>query len=163
MKYVFFIASTLFLSSCNNPAGNAGQALQSTVDGLQKEVKNSYRPGLGEFMLGIQTHHAKLWFAGINKNWKLANFELGEIKETIEDIKQYNSDRSEVKSIPMIEPVLDSLDQSIQNKQPESFKNNFELLTKTCNNCHLATEHEFNVITIPTAPPVTNQDFSAKK
>lgn len=26
-------------------------------------------------------------------------------------------------------------------------------------NCHRATKHEFNVICIPTAPPITNQVF----
>ena len=35
-------------------------------------------PGFEEFMSNIQAHHAKLWFAGQNHNWKLADFEIHE-------------------------------------------------------------------------------------
>jgi hypothetical protein len=63
-------------------------------------------------MSGIQVHHAKLWFAGDARNWKLAEF-----------------------------------------------KSAFILLTNTCNNCHRATKHEFNVIRVPQTPPFTNQVF----
>jgi len=49
----------------------------------------SYKPGFGEFMGGIQVHHEKLWFAGTNQNWKLAGFEIHEIKESMDDIRKY--------------------------------------------------------------------------
>jgi hypothetical protein len=129
---------------------------------LQQKLENTYKPGLGEFMSGIQVHHAKLWFAGQERNWKLAGFEIGEIKETLEDIKQYNTDRPELKSLPMIEPALDSITNAIQQKNPELFRSSFVLLTNTCNNCHRATKHEFNVIKIPDNPPFSNQDFKVK-
>ena len=38
-------------------------------------------------MGGIQTHHAKLWFAGINDNWKLAQYEIDEFKERFEQAR----------------------------------------------------------------------------
>ena len=54
-----------------------------------KERPPAYTPGLGEFMSGIQVHHEKLWFAGKAGNWQLADFETGEIRETIDDIQKY--------------------------------------------------------------------------
>ena len=39
-------------------------------------------------MGGIQTHHAKLWFAGLNNNWKLAEYEIDEIKERFEQAQE---------------------------------------------------------------------------
>src|ERR1700747_1670747 len=89
---------TLIIASCSQQSDNTKQ-LQARIDSLQQKLNNTYKPGLGEFMLGIQEHHAKLWFAGINKNWALADFEVHEIGETVDDIKQYCTDRPEVKSI----------------------------------------------------------------
>ena len=111
---------------------------------------------------GIQVHHEKLWFAGKAENWKLADFEMGEIKEALDGIKQYNSDSEEAKSIPMIEPALDRMTNAIQQKNPQLFNSGFILLTNTCNNCHHATNHEFNVIKIPETPPFSSQVFKAQ-
>lgn len=147
-------------TSCTGRGPGPDKAdLQAQVDSLQRKIDNSYRPGLGEFMSGIQVHHAKLWFAGKAGNWGLADFETKEIGETIDDINLYCTDRPEVASLPMITPPLDSIDAAIHNKSIEQFKRGFVLLTNTCNNCHRATKHEFNVIQIPLTPPFTNQVF----
>jgi hypothetical protein len=137
--------------------------MQSAIDSLEKKLGETYRPGLGEFMLGIQLHHAKLWFAGQNQNWPLADFEVNEIKESLEDIQKYCADRPEVKAIGMITPAIDSVNAAIQHKNDQSFKSSFTVLTSTCNNCHKATDHGFNVVTIPTSLPVVNQDFKPNK
>lgn len=157
---LFIWALVLFLS-CNERSDNNKQ-LQAHVDSLEKKLANSYKPGLGEFMTGIQVHHAKLWFAGENENWQLADFELHEITEALDDIKSFNADRPEVKSLQMIYAPLDSLNKSLQQKDLSSFKSNFVLLTTTCNNCHRDTDHGFNVIKIPETPPFSNQDFKLK-
>ena len=113
-------------------------------------------------MSGIQMHHAKLWFAGINENWKLAEFEIHEIQEGLDEINQFNDDRPESKAIPMINPSVDSVSTAINKMNVLEFKNSYLLLTNTCNECHKATNHEFNVVTIPMNLPVTNQDFKVQ-
>jgi hypothetical protein len=158
MKAILFSGFLLLIVSCNQQ-NNQVQKMQATIDSLQKQLHETYKPGFGEFMSGIQTHHAKLWFAGINNNWPLADFEIHEIEEALEDVQKFCSDRPEVKSIGMITAALDSTKNSIQQKNPSLFKSNFLLLTATCNNCHKATDHAFNVVTVPTEPPVANQDF----
>ena len=149
-----------FFESCGT---NDSAAMQAKIDSLSKQVNQSYRPGLGEFMMGIQVHHAKIWFAGKNQNWDLANFEVGEIKETLNDVKQYCTDRPEVKSLPIIYPALDSLANAIKAQNPQQFEKSFIFLTKSCNDCHETTHHGFNVIKIPDVPPVTNQVYTPKK
>ena len=114
-------------------------------------------------MSNIQIHHAKLWFAGINGNWDLANFEINEIKESFGGLKKYETERVETKMIPMINIPLDSVNAAIQRKDLKSFKNDFVLLTKTCNECHQANHFEFNRIKIPETPPFTNQVFTKGK
>ena len=133
--------------------------MQSKTDSLEKQLDKTYKPGLGEFMTGIQLHHAKLWFAGQNQNWPLADFEIHEIMEALDDIEEFCKDRPEAKSIGMLKPAIDTVTDAIRQKDLRSFKNSFSLLTNTCNNCHKATDHGFNVVTIPNNPPVSNQDF----
>jgi len=162
MKWILYIAIAVIVFSCNNN-NDKEQKMQATIDSLQKQLSETYKPGFGEFMSGIQTHHAKLWFAGINQNWPLADFEVKEIEESLEDLQKFCSDRPEIKSIGMINPAIDSVTDAIQQKNLKLFKNSFILLTNTCNNCHKTTEHGFNVVTIPVNLPVTNQDFTPTK
>lgn len=146
------------LPFCQHPA-NSNPDIRSKPDSMKKREEHAYRPGLGEFMSSIQVHHAKLWFAGINRNWPLADFEIHEIREAIDDIREYNQDRPEIGQLPMIEPVIDTVLRSIQLKDEKLFRQTFTSLTATCNGCHQATEHGFNVVIIPTQPPYSNQDF----
>lgn len=149
----------LFILLCCNQQSNQVNQMQSKIDSLERQLDKAYKPGLGEFMTGIQLHHAKLWFAGQNQNWPLANFEIHEIQESLDDIEEFCKDRPEVKSIGMLKPAIDSVTDAIRQKDLQLFKNNFSLLTNTCNNCHKATDHGFNVVIIPVNPPVSNQDF----
>ena len=160
MKAILLTGFLFMLVACN-VRNNDEQMLQAKIDSLQKLLIETYKPGFGEFMSGIQTHHAKLWFAGKNSNWPLADFEIHEIEEALEDVQKFCRDRPEVKAMAMITPALDSTKNSIQQKSLPLFKNSFLLLTTTCNNCHKATDHAFNVVTIPTQLPVVNQDFKS--
>jgi len=155
--FTFIFLSTLIIA-CDDQQQTV-KKFQSRIDSLQQQIDKSYKPGFGEFMGSIQVHHEKLWFAGINQNWKLADFEIGEIKESLEDIQTYCTDRPERKSLTMIDRPLDSISYAIQQKDEALFKKSFITLTNTCNNCHRTTEHEFNVIKIPDTPPFSNQEF----
>jgi hypothetical protein len=159
MKAVLLFSLMLVISACSQSA--EVHQLQTKVDSLQSKLDDTYKPGLGEFMTGIQLHHAKLWFAGINKNWKLADFEVHEIGETLDDIKKYCTDRPEVKSIGMIDPAIADISAAIKRQDMQSFKSGFIQLTSDCNTCHKDNQHGFNVIIIPNTLPVSNQDFKA--
>ena len=158
MKNLFFLVTAFSFFSCNNSSSDT-EALKRKVDSLEIKINNAYKPGLGEFMSQIQVHHAKLWFAGKNQNWELADFEIGEIQEALNDIPVFCSDRPEVKSIGMITPVLYNISDAVKEKNVRKFDSSFVVLTATCNDCHKATSHAFNLIKIPDVPPVSNQVF----
>ena len=162
MKQTFIILLTLGSFSCNQPT-DKNHVLQNRIDSLEQKLADSYKPGFGEFMSSIQAHHIKLWFAGQNQNWKLADFEIHEIMETIEDIKKNETERKESQMIDMINPALDSVNNAIKQKNPELFKSGYSLLTNTCNACHRAANFEFNVVKIPDNQPFSNQDFKTPK
>jgi hypothetical protein len=158
MKYTIILVLFCIIAACSQPADTT-QKLQAKIDNLQHKLDKAYHPGFGDFMAGIQVHHAKLWFAGQAQNWKLADFEINEIKEALDGIKEYCTGHPETKSITMLDPVIDTMTNAINSKNPGRFKNGFTLLTATCNNCHRATSHEFNVIKIPDNAPFSNQEF----
>ncbi len=74
-QIILFSAIMLLLLACNNLSNETTQ-LKQRIDTLQKKIDDAYKPGLGEFMSGVQVHHAKLWFAGKNNNWKLADLTI---------------------------------------------------------------------------------------
>lgn len=101
MKYIAVIASVMLLAACN-PQAYEIQELRAQIDNLQSKLDHTYKPEFGEFMSSIQVHLSKLGFAGTNGNWKLANFEVCEIKESLDDKKIYCTDRPEAYAIGMI-------------------------------------------------------------
>ncbi|HVY75249.1 MAG TPA: hypothetical protein VG890_10485 [Puia sp.] len=162
MKCLSFCCILLFAAACQQPKSQEINLLKTRIDSLQQTIANSYRPGLGEFMSAIQLHHEKLWFAGKNQNWALADFEIHEIMEALDDINHYCQDRPEVRDLPMISPALDSLAGSIKNKNLSTFNRNYFVLTETCNSCHQATQHGFNRIKVPETSSFPDQDFSVQ-
>ena len=159
MKIAFFLLAIMFVTSaCKQQTGNTG-TLQSRIDSLEKKLANTYKPGFGEFMSSIQVHHAKLWFAGQNQNWELADFEMHEIGEALDAIQQFQTEREESKKIIMMKPSLDSVKDAIGKKDPALFKSSYLLLTNSCNNCHKAVDFGFNIVKIPETPPFSNQAF----
>jgi hypothetical protein len=157
IKYLLLMTLFAGFISCNQQSVRI-QQLQNRIDSLKQKLSEIYRPGFGEFMSGIQAHLSKLWFAGLNENWDLARFEIDEIKESLDDIRKYETDRKESQLLPMINPALDSISGSVEKKDLKSFKYNFVYLTNTCNACNTAAEHKFNVVRIPESSPFINQD-----
>ncbi|HAB53599.1 MAG TPA: hypothetical protein DCE80_15735 [Ignavibacteriales bacterium] len=158
-KKVCIAVLLLFLhTSCSDNTDRITE-LQKQVDSLRSKVENQYTPGFGELMSNVQVHHAKLWFAGINQNWKLADFEIHEIEESLADILKYQSKRDESKSLNVINAPLENVNSAIEKRDLNLFKNTFVKLTNTCNACHEAVKFEFNKVKIPESPPFSNQEF----
>ena len=161
MRKIILLLFLAVITGCSDTPAQL-KKLQEKVDELEKKLNDTYKPGFGEFMSIIQVHHAKLWFAGINGNWKLADFEIGEIKEAMENLKKYQADRAEIKTLPMVFPALDGVTAAVSARDVHDFKTKFENLTNTCNACHQAVGYGFNDVKIPASPPFSNQIFKNK-
>jgi hypothetical protein len=74
------------------------------------------------------------------------------------------------KNLPLAE-MLDAvitkeiamLEKSIEAKDYKAFTAGYDKLTQACNACHQGTENGFVVITRPTRPAFTNQDYRPNK
>jgi hypothetical protein len=125
-----------------------------------------YVPGLGDVMSGVQRHHAKLWFAGENANWPLAQYEFDELGESFDDAQTFAPTFKDI-PIPVAQsiqlyvvPPKTALEKAIAHKDKAAFAQAYDALSAACNACHQTYKHEFIQIVRPTAPPVTNQSFA---
>ena len=74
-------------------------ALQQLLKRMQADAKavKELAPGLGEYMSTIQLHVGKLWFAAKANNWGLAQYEVDELKETMEAAEGLKAEKNGVK------------------------------------------------------------------
>ncbi len=130
-------------------------------------ARESYEPGLGEFMTATQLRHAKLWFAGKQNNWDLAAYEIDEIKEGLEDAARLHPTFDGVPVAEMIKTIIDprieKLEKAIRAKSSAKFVVAFDELTSGCNSCHAGANKPFIRIQRPTESPFTNQNFEPEK
>src|SRR5579862_4722083 len=91
------------IAACSAMLAAAGPA----TDARGQTAKQTYQPGLGEFMTATQLRHAKLWFAGKNRNWELAAYEVDEIKEGLEDATKLHTTHDGIPVAEMIKTILD--------------------------------------------------------
>ena len=140
-------------------------ALQDSLKHTQAELVTAKEslPGLGEYMSTIQLHAGKLWFAVKASNWELANYELDELKETMEAAKALNIEKNGVKISGVLDSVLQTqvaqLAESMKRKSPTEFQKSYDETLSACNGCHTEAGYKFIHIVRPNAPPVTNQKW----
>src|ERR1700675_2648370 len=91
-KLLLGLALIFLIGGCaqqRNANSNSNAAVEAEIAQLKATV-DDLKPGLGEIMGVIQQHHAKLYYAGTKSNWPLADYELGEIQEGLEDAVRFN-------------------------------------------------------------------------
>jgi len=132
----------------------------------QKPESKTWQPGLGEFMQGIQHHHAALYFAGQAANWELASFELKELEEGFHDANTYVPlhEGVNVKELldSIVPPATKPLHEAIVTGDKSKFTAGFQVLTVACNACHAAAKVPFLEIIEPTGLPTVNQKYVRK-
>ena len=131
------------------------------------EQAQPYVPGLVEFMMTVQTHHTKLWLAGNARNWELADYQLDEMKELVEEIAKRVPKYRDVPVGQMIEaatlPPIADIEAAIKARDGKKFAVAFDALTAACNACHEAANRGFIVIQRPANSPFPNQSFAPKR
>jgi hypothetical protein len=116
-----------------------------------------------------QTRQSKMWFAGEAGNWKLAAYELDELKEGFADVVRYHASHKnspvpidQAVETMMTEP-LSELGQAIEKKDRALFEKTYDTVTEGCNACHQATDYGFIVVQRPKSNPFSNQSFAPER
>jgi hypothetical protein len=118
-------------------------------------------PRLADIMATTQLRHLKLWFAGREKNWTLANYELAQIKISFQDALRIYPNVPAADMTIMTRPAT-AIDAAIQTKDAAKFTAGFGELTTACNVCHRSQGMAFIAIKVPTSSPFSNQSFTQK-
>lgn len=123
-------------------------------------------PNVGNLMLEIQLHFAKLYYAAEGKNWDLATFERNEIEDAMEKVAVLRPAENGVKIDEVIGTLkktsLTTLKDAIDVKDRGLFRDAYRDTMTTCNACHQATGRPFIAIIVPTNSPVANQRWTAQ-
>ena len=108
--------------------------------GTPAGAKEPYAPGFAEIMIMTQIRHAKLWLAGNARNWELADYQIDELKEGLEDVVSHFPVYKDMPVGQMIEatimaPIAD-VEAAIKAHDRAKFVSAFDKLTAACNSCH---------------------------
>ena len=160
MMHKSMIASAFVLAML--PSAASSKKNQSVA--VQQQT--AYKPGLGEIMLLTQARHLKLGLAGAAGNWALADYEIDELKEGLEDAGKLIPTYKGMPVGAMIESVMRSpiseMEKAIKAKEPAAFDAAFATLTSSCNACHQSANKAFIVIQQPRSESFPNQLFTTK-
>ena len=123
-------------------------------------------PDLGDLMLQQQMRHTKLWLAGEAGNWKLAAYEVAELREGFDEIARLHPTHKEA-PVPIdqaietiIKEPIDNLSKAIAKADRKAFEEAFDTVTAGCNGCHEATDYGFSVLQRPKSNPFPDQNFA---
>ncbi len=135
-----------------------------TLSGFAEEravAAEAYVPRLGDFMGATQLRHFKLWYAGKEKNWPLAGYELDQIKDNFQDAMTYFPGLPAADMSTMAKPAA-QIDAAIKAKDSAKFARAFGAMTSACNSCHQSQGYGFIRIKVPTSSPFSDEIFAPK-
>jgi hypothetical protein len=157
----------LVIAGISMPLVSSAQQTKEAASDAVKNVPKTYVPGLEQFMNVILMEHNKLWFAAKARNWRLAEYQLGEIKEVMGDVQDLVPTFKNLPLADMLDAVITkeiaALEKSIEAKDYKTFVSGYDKLTQACNTCHQGTENEFIAIQRPTRPAFTNQVYDKRR
>jgi hypothetical protein len=157
---LFIISGYLLIQ--NNRQTNDLEGNEIVNDSVQTEDDHE-EIELAVYMGRLQLFSNKLWFAGKNSNWELAEFYIEEIEETMEEVAEHEIIEDGVKVHEQMVawglPAIKSLEDEVKQKNLQGFELKYNALVSACNSCHQASKHGFIKIKIPDSPVFTNQIY----
>ena len=149
----------------------ASAALLPLTVGAQAPSDNApppYRPSLSDLMsTTVQPRHVKLAFAGREKNWAFAAYELKQLSDAFDRLSVQWPQWRQQRIVELVETIvrdpLFELDIAIKNQNEAKFIVAYDHLTDACNACHQAALQTPVVIQDPAEPMFPDQDFRPKQ
>ncbi len=149
--------------SAQTPVPSVAPSASETPVGPQP-----YRPGLGDLMtMTVQPRHIKLAFAGREKNWRFAAYELHELDEAFDRVSRVWPEWRKVQVTGLVETMIrdpiKAVAAAIRQKDEDKFAETYTRLTEACNSCHQAANRVPITIQEPNAAMFPDQDFRPKQ
>lgn len=114
--------------------------------------------GFSRTMRETGYRYVELYWAGTDRNWEYADYQLEHIEEVIDQGLVRRPARS-TSAEPFLQNDIPALQETIDGEDGEAFDAQFEEFTQACNTCHISEDHSFIEIgppdhrLSPVAPP----------
>lgn len=129
------------LVSCTQKTNNDGLTWLNADDNEKfKAIEKQFR-GFDETMREVGYRYNELYWAGEDKNWKLAKYHIEKIEHTIKLGTERRPKRAA--NAQMIFPILEELESQALSENQIAFRETFSNLRQTCNACHQAENVSF--------------------
>jgi hypothetical protein len=136
----------------------------ATTPALTSPAPAAFNPGVGELMnLIVQPRHTKLWFAGHEANWTLAEYEIKELRSALANVAKA---RPVFRERPVAENVemfmggaFRGIDEAIRARDATKFAEAYATVNAGCNACHSALNQSQVVIKTPEQASYPDQEF----
>ena len=147
---------------------SADTASQNAPAAPASPAPTPYNPGVGDLMnLIVQPHHAKLWLAGHEGNWVLAEYEIHELKSALANVAKTRPvyrQKSVADSIEMFESGgLAAMEEVIHERNAAKFVDAYATINAGCNACHTSLGQSQVVIRTPEQATYPDQEFRPQK
>ncbi len=156
---VMIVFSTILFTSCeqaiDNPVGKDGWLKGNKKEKF--EIVTNHLRGFDMAMVETGYRYQELYWAGKDKNWQYADYQINKIRLTIENGLERRPKRAQ-SAQSFLNTVLPEMQKAVNSKDPVLFNKNFLFLTESCNSCHAQEEVPFFNVT-----PPTNRQSSIKK
>jgi len=141
-----------------------GAAAQAPAPAAQP---TPFNPGIGDLMnMIVQPHHIKLWLAGKQGNWPLAEYEAKEVRSALGNVAKARPNFRNQPVAQLVETFtgapFQALDAAIRDHDAAKFAEGYAGLNSGCNSCHTALNQAQVVIRVPELPFYPDQDFGPK-
>lgn len=145
------LLSCLIILCCKQNENKAPSGESSWLSGTADERFEKVARQLRGFdMAMVETGHRynELYWAGQDKNWGYAKYQVQKIRLAVENGLERRPKRA-ASAETFLKIVVPEVEKAIDSRNPDLFWNRFQTLTSTCNSCHEAEKVEFVVVRPP--------------
>lgn len=132
----------------SNPAGGESGAWLTGTTNQRFALVAKHLRGFDVAMVETGYRYVELYWAGADRNWDYAAYQVGKIRTTVANGVERRPLRAP--SARMLDGSLDQVSTAIARRSPAAFAAAFTTLTATCNACHQVEHVPFVSVRVPT-------------
>jgi hypothetical protein len=147
-------ALLLLAVSCSTPDDTGSSVARANEGWLQGDVDERFAlvsrhlRGFDLAMVEVGYRYTELYWAGNDRNWAYADYQLEKIETAVANGVQRRPKRAD--SARMLEGAVASVRKTIEARDSAGFAQSFAALTATCNTCHQSERVAFMTVVPPT-------------
>lgn len=148
MKIILPIIIAIFFISCkNNPEQAEGSWIKGSENEQIETIERQFR-GFDLAMVETGYRYQELYWAGKDRNWEYANYQLEKIRLAIENGLQRRPKRAQ-SAQHFLNVVLPEMEKAVERQDSAVFNSGFRMMTANCNACHAMEKVTYFTVKTP--------------